>query len=110
MEKKEIPLKVLGAAICFTRVFTDAITREYQGAGVLSHTLALVLVGNAFVPMGASAELALAVCHRRFSAITALHIPRLRAWLRHAYLSRFRDQELTIRSPVRRGEAQMALP
>jgi hypothetical protein len=41
--------------------------------------IALVLVGNAFVSMGISAELALAVCHRRFSAITALHIPRLRA-------------------------------
>jgi hypothetical protein len=38
MEKKEIPPKVLGAAICITRVFTDAITREDQGAGVLSHS------------------------------------------------------------------------
>ncbi len=64
-----------------------------------------ILVGNAFVPMGTSAELALAVCHPRFSAITALHLPRLRAWLRHAYLSRFRDKELTIRFPVRRGES-----
>jgi len=37
MEKKEIPPKVLGAAICITRVFTDAIAREDQRAGVPSY-------------------------------------------------------------------------
>lgn len=38
MEKKEIPPKVLGAAICITRVFTDAIAREDQRAGVPSYS------------------------------------------------------------------------